>query len=104
MDTVSSKEAYKSLSSNIFKQNLISPVKGIVEAAEGIMGHPRFPAERLENAVKRVVAQQLSVEETSALASLGIEPSDAPLRPDPEAGTKTSVHCASHPSSLTNTM
>jgi hypothetical protein len=102
MDIASCKEAYESLSSKIFKQNLISPVKEIIETAKGMIGQPRFLAEDLENAVKEVVAQRLSGEEISVLASLGIAASDAPLRPEPEAGIKTSVHCAPHPSSSTN--
>jgi hypothetical protein len=103
MDIASCKEAYKSLSSTIFKQNLIFPLNEIVEAVKGIIGKPRFPAESLENAVKEVVAEQLSREEISALASMGIAASDAPLRPNPEGGIKTSVHCAP-PVSSTNTM
>lgn len=98
MDLVSCKEAYESLSYSIFKQHLIFPVKEIVDTAKGMIGHPRFPAEGLENAVKGVVANRLSAEETSALAAQGIVVSDAPLRADPEAGTKTSAHQTSHSS------
>jgi hypothetical protein len=100
MDIVSCKEAYESLSSSIFKQNLIFPVKKIADAAKGIIGHPRFPAEGLVNAVKGVVAKRLEGGESSTLASQGIVASDAPLLPDPEAGPKMSAHCASHPKFL----
>src|SRR5450755_3821173 len=72
MDIISCKDAYESLSSSIFKQNLIFPVKEIVDIAKGIIGHSRFPAEGLENAVKGVVAKRLGGGETSALASQGI--------------------------------
>ena len=98
MDIVSCKEAYESLSSKIFKQHLIFPLKEIVDAAKGMIGRSRFDAENLEIAINDIVAQRLSEEEASALASQGIVASDAPLLDDSEAGTKTSVHCARHPS------
>ncbi|KAH0562656.1 hypothetical protein GP486_002662 [Trichoglossum hirsutum] len=91
MDLISCKEAYKSLSENIFRRVWWTfPGKGVIDI---LRGAPWYSGNALEAAIKRILSERISQQEKDELIRSGHSPSEARMRGFGRSSTKTFV-CA----------
>ena len=91
MDIESCKQAYRSLSAQIFqKSSWHFPGRVWWDA---YMDKPWYSGDALEGAVKQIVTQRLSLSEKEQLRARDVETEDAPLMPERSDGSKCFV-CA----------
>ena len=91
MEVTDCKQAYRELSSSIFKKKEWSLPGRIYWDA--VRGTPWYSGENLELAIKTILSQRISMSEKSQLEDEGISVSDAPLKARQSTGSRCFV-CA----------
>jgi len=91
MDVRDCEQAYRELSSKIFKKTIWTfPGKMSLDA---LWGKPWYSGENLEAAIKTILSRRISISEEARLEAHGVRKEDAPLKAPEGAGSRCFV-CA----------